>query len=281
MSASAESETGLDDGERVIDRSGDLDQRPIEERTGKEVANPISLSSAGREPSRAVEHYTAASPPPQRLPAPPAELAGIAQRLQKDLDKQYAKAKSQLEQLSQKIEAQEKRCVPPKLDDDLQQIRFQRQKVLIANGQALADRLREERCRLTDLENFKRENNLTRDAHYASSPVLAFGIVSILVLAEAGINGVLFADSSDQGLFGGWLEAMVLSITNVGAAFLFGRMVLPQLHRRGFVLRVAAIVLCLAGAAALAGINLIGAHYRDFRSARGQPRSTKPSRAEA
>ncbi|MFY9639309.1 MAG: hypothetical protein WAK07_00165, partial [Rhodomicrobium sp.] len=267
MSTSAEFEAGPNDGERVIDRSGDIDQRPLEERTGKESANAISLRRAEpevREPSYAVERYSAVSPPKGRFEHAPRELSEIAQSLQKDLDKQYARAKSQLDALTQKIEAQEKRCLPPKLDGDLQQIRFQRQKILIANGPALADCLREEKSRLADLETFKAENGLARDAHYPSSPILAFGILSILVLLEAGINGVLFADSSDQGLFGGWLEALVLSITNVGAAFLFGRMVLPQLHRPGLIPRTGAILLCLAGAAALTAVNLVGAHYRDY-----------------
>ncbi len=270
MSITSEPEAGPDDGERVIDRSGDIDQRPLEERTGKEGANVVSLSRAEpqiREPSYAVQRYSAASPPPaQRFQAQPRELSEIAQSLQKDLDKQYARAESQLGLHTQKIEAQEKRCLPPKLDGDLQQIRFQRQKILIANGPVLADCLREEKSRLADLENFKAENGLVRDAHYPSSPLLAFGILSILVLLEAGINGVLFADSSDQGLFGGWLEALVLSITNVGAAFLFGRMVLPQLHRRGLIPRTGAVLLSLAGLAALMAVNLIGAHYRDFKA---------------
>jgi len=269
MSTSAEPEAGLDDGERVIDRSGDIDQRPPEERTGKESANAISLRPAepeNRAPSYALQRYSAVSQSVQPFQPPPKELADTAQRLQKEIDKQYAKAEAQLAALAQKIEAQEKRCLPPKLEGDLQQIRFQRQKILIGNGPVLADCLREEKNRLADLEHFKAENGLMRDAHYPSSPLLAFGILSVLILLEAGTNGVLFADSSDQGLFGGWLEALVLSIANVGAAFLFGRIVLPQLHRRGFIARAGAILLALAGAAALIAVNLIGAHYRDFKA---------------
>jgi hypothetical protein len=273
MGISADLETGIDGDGRVIDRSGDIDQRPPEERTGKDCANVVSFRREVRPcqlPAPAAL-YVAAPLPAQGFKAPPRELADIAQRLQRDLDKQYAKAKSQLEALTQKIEAQERRCVPPKLDGDLQQIRFQRQKLLIANGPALADCLREEKSSLAALESFKAEHRLTRDAHYPSSPLLAFGILSMLVIMEAGINGVLFADSSDQGLFGGWLEALVLSITNVGAAFLFGRMVLPQLHRRGPGVKAGAFVLCLAGVAAILAINLAGAHYRDFKSEAGPP----------
>ena len=271
MGTFADFEAGIDEDGRVVDRSGDIDQRPPEERTGKDCANVVSFRREERPcqlPAPAA-HYVAAPLPAQGFKAPPRELADIAQRLQKDLDKQCAKAKSQLETLTQKIESQERRCVPPKLDGDLQQIRFQRQKLLIANGPALADCLGEEKSSLAGLESFKAEHRLTRDAHYPSSPLLAFGILSMLVIMEAGINGVLFADSSDQGLFGGWLEALVLSITNVGAAFLFGRMVLPQLHRRGSGVKAGAFVLCLAGVSAILAINLVGAHYRDFKSGAG------------
>lgn len=276
MGIFADLEAGTDADERVIDRSGDIDQRPPEERTGTDSANVVSFRREVRPyqlPAPAALSVAAPAPAPAHgFKAPQRELADIARRLQKDLDRQHAKAKSQLETLAQKIESQERRCVPPKLDGDLQQSRFQRQKLLIANGPALADCLREEKSALAGLESFKAEHRLTRDAHYPSSPMLAFGILSMLVIVEAGINGVLFADSSDQGLFGGWLEALVLSITNVGAAFLFGRMVLPQLHRRGPGVKAGAIVLCLAGVAAILAINLAGAHYRDFKSeAGGEP----------
>jgi hypothetical protein len=269
MENSADPAIELDGGERFIDRSGDIDQRPPEEREGGQAANAVIVRRAGAfipEPSDAAQRPGAAYPPPARF-EPPLQLAEIAQRLQKDLDKRYARARSQLDVLNQKIEGQEKRCLAPKLEGDLQQIRFQRQKILIANGPALADRLREERSRLADLENFKAGNGLVRDAHYPSSPMLAFGVLAILVLLEAGINGVLFADSSDQGLFGGWLEALVLSVTNVGAAFLIGRAVLPQLHRRGLLIKAAAAVMSIAGLTALLVINLIGAHYRDYKAA--------------
>ncbi len=269
MGSPSETAPDFDDSDRIIDRSGDIDQRPPEERRGREISRvlPFPPHRAEGDAHRDLQHYDPPAPPASRPQTPPAGLPELAQRSQKDLDKQFLKAKSSLEVLSQRIEAQEKRCLPPKLDDDLQQIRFQRQKVLIANGPLLADCLREERSRLADLENFKKENRLRREAHYPVSPLLAFGVLSILVLLEAGINGVLFADSSDQGLFGGWLEALVLSIANVGAAFLFGRMVLPLLHRPGYFLRAGCLVLCLAGIASLAAINLFGAHYRDFRSA--------------
>lgn len=259
-----------DDESRFIDRSGDIDQRPLDERAGAmSAANIVPFLGA-----RANSPTSAPAPIPayqqnattRKTPSPSTTLAEIAQRVQRDLDKQHAKAKSHLETLAQKIESQEKRSQPPKIDDDLQQIRFHRQKVLIANGPALADHLSEERRRLADLERFKAENRIGREAHYPSSPTLSFGIVFILVLAEACINGVLFADSSDQGLLGGWLEAVVLAITNVGFAFLLGRIVFPQMHRREFLIPSLAAALSAAGVAAIFAVNLFGAHYRDFKA---------------
>lgn len=270
MSKSRVSGHSPDDGERIIDRSGDIDQRPPDERYSGD-ANIVPFS-----PAR-TRHETLASlrrtgdqdmPPPQlSRHGPSPALAETATRIQKDLEKRYEKAKAHLDALIRKIEAQEKRCSSPRLDGDLQQVRFQRQKTLIASGPALANHLREERSRLADLERFKSENRLSRDAHYPASPLLGIGVLSVLILVEACLNGVLFAESSDRGLFGGWLEAMVLAITNVGVAFLVGLIVLPQLNRRGILAKAGALVLTLFGAAALVAVNLFGAHYRDFKTA--------------
>src|SRR5208337_2918234 len=121
MSTSGDSEAAPGDGERVIDRSGDIDQRPVEERSGNELANAVSFKPPARRLADSLPvapRYEAASLQSQRFQPPAQELADIALRLQKDLDKRYTKAKSQLDALAQKIEAQEKRCLPPKLDDD-------------------------------------------------------------------------------------------------------------------------------------------------------------------
>jgi hypothetical protein len=255
-----------DDEERVIDRTGDIDQRPPEERGAFERPTVPAVVGSRAPTESPVQHF-GYSPAPQGARSHPSrvDLSALARSLQRDIDKKYLKAKGQLEALAQKIEVQEKRVVTPKLDDDLQQLRFQRQKLLIANGPMLADHLREEKSRLADLEQFKKANRLTRDAHYPSSPLFAFGVLLLLILVEAGINGVLFAETSDQGLFGGWLEAFVLSATNVCAAFLFGRLVLPQLHRRGLLVKPLAGLAALAGFGLLIAINLGGAHYRDFK----------------
>jgi hypothetical protein len=276
MDSSAHKDSDFGEDGRVIDRSGDIDQRPPEERVTSKVVAIHGL----RPPQQEI-----ASTPPAETPFPPhtpphpssQELSAVARRLQKELDTRCDKAAAQLEALMRKVEAQEKRCVPPKLDNELQQIRFQRQKVLIAHGPALAARLGTERSRLADLVHFKSANGLLRDAHYPSSPLLSIGILAVLILLEAGINGVLFAESSDQGLFGGWLEALVLAVTNIGSAFLFGRLVLPQLHRKSSVLKTAAAILCLVCLAGIVAVNLLGSHYRDYKTMLAARDAAKPS----
>jgi hypothetical protein len=262
-----------EDIERIIDRSGDLDQRPAEERVAP-PANIVPFRPAFPPEAEPIVPLTRLQVPPAAWAptrrAPSAPLDAVARLAQAAIDSQFAKAKAHLHGLAQKIEAKEKKCALPKLDADLQHIRAQRHKMLIANGPALANHLREERSRLADLERFKAENGLTRDAHYPASPLLGFGILAILILLEAAINGVLFADTSDRGLFGGWLEAMALAITNVGVAFLVGSIVLPQVNRRSLPAKAGAIAFSLAGLAALVAVNLFGAHYRDFRAAAAQ-----------
>ena len=275
MSCPGSSESGEGDGERVIDRSGDIDQRPPEERSSAPsnivvFSGGVRVHQGTRQAGRGLNNHVV---PP--IPFPTADssvrdtqhdLSNVARQLQKELDAQCAKANWQLESIERKIEAQEKRCVAPKLDGELQQVHFQRQKILIANGPQLADHLRDERNRLADLERFKADHHLNREAHYPSSPVLAIGILLMLILVEACVNGVFFAASSDQGLFGGWIEAFVLSLTNVGVAFLIGQLVLPQLNRRGVFSRLGAIAASLASIGILIAVNLFGAHYRDYRA---------------
>lgn len=270
MSIAASSGSDAESEDRVIDRSGDIDQRPVEERT-LPASNIVRFKAAPPPPlthfqEEGVAVARAGRDGDSRPRFSEPRLSEIASRLQKQLDEQHAKAKSQLAALTRKIEAQEKRCIPPKLDDELQQIRFQRQKILVSNGPILAGHLRDERSRLKDLELFKAQNGLTRDAYYPGSQIFAIGILFLLILAEAAINGVLFADTSDQGLFGGWMEALVLSLTNIGAAFLLGRLILTQLNRRGLFQRLAASLASLLGIGAILAINIYGAHYRDYKA---------------
>lgn len=193
-------------------------------------------------------------------------LYQLAKDLQDALDKKRKRARKELAAIFQRIEAQEAKCVEPSIDDRLQQIDLQRQKLVMSCGVELAERLREEQAGQRDLESFRQKNNLSREPHYPASSVLAAAVLLVLVLVEAGLNSVLFADASAHGLLGGWTEAIVLAIANVGLAFLLGFYGLRGLNGRGVFRKLAVGVLVAAGLGAVIGLNLFGAHYRDFKA---------------
>ncbi len=257
---------------RWVDTSGGLDQRPEAERSlsPSSAALPVVSPLAPAVQSNAVQYAPLPTPvvgKPAKSPAVyPVSAGDLFNRHQTSLNTLAEQAKNRLAGIVRKIEAQEKKCVTPRLDDTLQQLRFQRQKVLVSQGPQLADLLNNEKAAAEDLKQFRQRNRLQHEAHYPASQTLSLSILLVLVLVEAAINGVLFAEASDMGLLGGWMEAMVLAMTNVGAAFLLGRLVLPNLNRRSVLAKVFAGAVALCFCLVILAVNIAGAHYRDFKA---------------
>ena len=113
------------------------------------------------------------------------------------------------------------------------------------------------------VEKFKRDARLDRPAHYPTSRVLHFGILLAMLLIEAVLNGIFLGEMHPLGLLGGFTEAIVIAIGNVGIGAVTGYAVLPQLgHRR--IWRKLLGVLGLAGfVVTVLVLNLSFAHYRD------------------
>lgn len=92
----------------------------------------------------------------------------------------------------------------------------------------------------------------------------AFMLLGVLVLLESILNGMFFAEGSEAGLIGGVVQALVLSVLNVGAAALYARYGLPLLfHRRGSG-KTLGVFATLVFAAWLIGLNLAIGHFRDL-----------------
>jgi hypothetical protein len=93
-----------------------------------------------------------------------------------------------------------------------------------------------------------------------------FGLLLLLVfvLLESILNGMFFAEGSEAGLIGGVVQALVLSVLNVGVAALYAVYGLPLLfHRRGGIKFLGALVTLLF-VFWLAGLNLAIGHFRDL-----------------
>ena len=72
-----------------------------------------------------------------------------------------------------------------------------------------------------DLEIFKHRNGLTREAVYRNSKILHYSIVFFIVLLETLLNAFFLSKGSDLGMVGGFFQAFIISLVNMGfAAFM-------------------------------------------------------------
>ncbi len=104
---------------------------------------------------------------------------------------------------------------------------FKRKALLIFNEQnAWLDKLGSAAARrLKELDNFRRKNELERDAIYPDASTLFFryAILVLLITFEGLFNASFFAEGLTTGLLGGFLYAVVLAALNVVTAFVMGK----------------------------------------------------------
>ena len=132
----------------------------------------------------------------------------------------------------------------------------------LKSADQLAQKRRTERKRMLELREFRRANNLMREANYPLTGIYHFGVMVLILAVEAAINSGFFAAASPYGLSGGFTQALVISFINVAFSFIFGWKLLPLFHhiepwRRGVGTIATAGYVLLIGALAL-----ITAHYR-------------------
>jgi hypothetical protein len=89
--------------------------------------------------------------------------------------------------------------------------------------------------REAEYQEFRQRHNLNRLPRNISQGqrTFAFMVLAVFVILESILNGMFFAEGSEAGLIGGVMQALVLSILNVGVAALYAVYGLPFLfHRR-------------------------------------------------
>ena len=125
------------------------------------------------------------------------------------------------------------------------------------------------RKRKTELELFRAEHRLSKEAHFStgSASSLRYVILVALVIIEGLLNAKFFARGLDTGLLGGFIEALIMAAVNVVIAFSMGKFAIPYCnHVRA--LHKTLGVLALAAALAIMGCIGLGiAHYRDSLTA--------------
>jgi hypothetical protein len=126
--------------------------------------------------------------------------------------------------------------------------------------------LRSVGSREDEFTEFRERHSLTRLPKNISKGERTFALMLLIVfvLLESILNGMFFAEGSEAGLIGGIVQALVLSVLNVGMAALYAVYGLPLLfHRWGGVKLIGALVTILF-ALWLGGLNLAIGHFRDL-----------------
>lgn len=115
------------------------------------------------------------------------------------------------------------------------------------------------------LKNFREEHDLNEDAHHSNITIgLFFAFSLIIAFAEFSINGIFFfAEGSKLGVLGGLLQALVISIINVGIGGVFGYFIFPQINHKHMVHQALAITGMLIYLTLVFSLNVTVMHYRE------------------
>jgi hypothetical protein len=120
-------------------------------------------------------------------------------------------------------------------------------------------------ARAAELETFKAEHRLVRQANYPDTGgrVWRAGVLLALILVEAAFNASFFAVSSDDGLLGGFFAAVLAATGNVGFAFVMGMYVVPYVIHSKPLKKSLGIVGTGCVVAVIVVIGLGISHYRE------------------
>lgn len=116
------------------------------------------------------------------------------------------------------------------------------------------------------LQRFRARHGLARPAHYPRSRILHIGVLLVLALLELTLNTGFFAEASELGLLGGFQEALVIAILNIGAGVLVGLHGCRMLFHRNLLLKLAGVLIILCWILGILVLNLAVGHYRDLLS---------------
>jgi hypothetical protein len=136
-------------------------------------------------------------------------------------------------------------------------------KYIIGANQELMRYRSSERKALRDLNRFRQDNQLLREAVYPESKIYHCALVMLIIIIEATINAYFFAQGNDLGLLGGWLQAGIVSILNVSLSFIVGLSIIKEFNHVKVSHRVFAFFGTTICFIILSAFHWMVAHYRD------------------
>ncbi len=124
-----------------------------------------------------------------------------------------------------------------------------------------------------ELSDFKLTHNLTRPARSPNNRWTTIGLLIVVVAFESILNGAFFSKGSELGLVGGIVTAVGISIANVGWCFLLGNIPARYANARNFFIKMASLLMTVAGLGAVIALHLFAAHFRDATIALGEDKA--------
>lgn len=134
-------------------------------------------------------------------------------------------------------------------------------RVLMEEKTHLVNARKRERKGLRDLRAFREKHKIPHEAHYPASTILHWAVIGTILLVESLMNMYFFAQGNNLGYLGGFFQALLVAVLNVGSAALVGRYLLPHLtvpDHRPWAASLLALYLPV-----VVFFNLLVAHYRD------------------
>ncbi|WP_156914440.1 hypothetical protein [Cupriavidus sp. amp6] len=120
-----------------------------------------------------------------------------------------------------------------------------------------------------ELDAFRTEHRLTREAHFPSGTrtYLLYAVLFLLVGVEAVLNARFFAQGLDSGLLGGFTEAGIMAAINVAVAFMLGKFAIRYVNHRRAILKTLGLAALAFSLLVMVCVGMGIAHYRDSLSA--------------
>lgn len=120
----------------------------------------------------------------------------------------------------------------------------------------------------TDLHDekvsFKARHKIDRAADYPESRFLHIATLLIIFASESVLNAFFFAQGSDFGLIGGWIQAMQYAGVNLALAFTISLLLVRQIHHSKWLNRIVGWLGTIFLIVEIVAFNLFVGHYREI-----------------
>jgi hypothetical protein len=110
--------------------------------------------------------------------------------------------------------------------------------------------------------NFRKTNGLNRTARYPESRLFHTSIILFLFLIESILNANFLAVGLENGILGGFIEALAISTINIFVSLGAGVFLYPQVNHKHLKWKIFGWISILIYLAIMILFNLLVAHYR-------------------